>query len=65
MNFKQTDVIIGVDGIEDDPERPQTGADTQYVRVHARTVTGQLDVRLSVKGLNEMTAAFARYFAER
>lgn len=59
MGFSQTDIIIEVQGIEVDPTIPQTAIQPRFLRIHARTMSGQLDVCISEAGAAELAAALA------
>lgn len=44
----ETDVVTAVEDATIDPEIPQTSADSKFLRIHTRTRTGELDLRVSI-----------------
>ena len=59
MGYSQTEIIIEVQGIAVDPAIPQTSIQPRFLRIHARTLSGQLDVCISEAAATELVAALA------
>jgi hypothetical protein len=60
MQFSQTDIIVEIQGIEVDPAIPQTATTPRFLRIRARTMTGQLDVCISEAAAEELAEVLAR-----
>jgi hypothetical protein len=61
----ETEIIMSVQGIEDDVAVPQISNAPRFLLIHARTMAGPLDVRISVNAFEELKAAFAEYLRTR
>jgi len=61
----ETEIIMSVQGMEADAQAPQTSNIPRFLRIHARTMAGPLDVRISVNAFRELTEALAKYLHAR
>ena len=61
----ETEIILSVQAIEDDPAVPQTSNTPKFLRIHARTMAGPLDVRISVNAFRELAEALAKHLQAR
>ena len=59
----ETEIIMSVQGVEEDPATPQTSNRPRFLRIHARTMAGPLDVRISVNACRELSEALAHLTA--
>jgi hypothetical protein len=65
MMLGQTDIIIHVSGIESDPTVPLTSAQPRFLRIHAQTIGGPLDVCISENAARELIGALGTHLLER
>ena len=63
--MSETEIILGIQAIEDDLELPPTSNTPKFLRIYALTAAGPLDVRLSVAAFPELKAALAKYSQAR
>jgi len=59
----ETEIIMSVQGVEEDPATPQTSNTPRFVRIHARTMAGPVQVRMSVNACRELSEALANLTA--
>jgi hypothetical protein len=61
----QTEIIVHVSGIESDPSVPLTSAQPRFLRIHARTMVGPLDVCISEDAARELMGALGTHLLAR
>jgi len=59
----ETEIIMSIQAVEEDPATPQTSNTPRFLRIHARTMAGPLDVRISVNACRELSEALANLTA--
>jgi len=59
----ETEIIMSIQRVEEDPAAPQTTNTPRFLVIHARTMAGPVEVRISVSACRELSEALAHLTA--